>query len=36
MLEFIVLVLVIRVVIAPLLYAYSMKWIEKQFDEKED
>lgn len=34
MLEFTVLVLVIRVV-APLLRAYGMKWIEKHFDEDE-
>ncbi|CAM3293995.1 hypothetical protein STPL106120_04230 [Streptococcus pluranimalium] len=30
MLEFLVLILAIKVV-APLLYAYGMKWIEKHF-----
>lgn len=30
MLEFLVLILVIKVV-APLLHAYGMKWIEKRF-----
>ena len=35
MLEFLVLVLVLKVV-APLLHAYGMKWIEKHFDEDED
>ena len=35
MLDFLVLILVIKVV-APLLHAYGMKWIEKHFDENED
>lgn len=35
MLEFFVFVLVLKVV-APLLHAYGMKWIEKHFDENED
>ncbi|CYV57306.1 Uncharacterised protein [Streptococcus suis] len=35
MLEFTVLVLVVRVV-APLLHAYGMKWIEKHFNENEN
>lgn len=35
MLEFLVFVLVLKVV-APLLHAYGLKWIEKHFDEDAD